>query len=288
MNQHLSVQTAFQQLAEALCSIYDSAEAHRIAQYVLEDAFAVRPPFTTQAWSAEQEQRLQAMQARLLSAEPWQHVVGAADFYGRKFKVSGATLIPRPETEELVYAVLEALRPFGEWQPTHLLDIGTGTGCIPITLKLERPALDVTTVDVSEAALAVALQNAEVLGAEVHFQALDILDKKAWKQLGKYDVIVSNPPYIPDADRAMMHRNVLDFEPQLALFVPDDDPLVFYRSIGQLGRKHLRTGGQLWLEIHESLGAATAALLRSLGYEAVACHTDMQGKDRIVSGRWSA
>lgn len=277
----MTTHTALQRLAEALQALYAPAEAQRIAQYVLEDAFGESRPFL-RPWTEAQQTKLDAIQARLLDAEPWQYVVGMADFYGRKYRVTKDTLIPRPETEELVYAVLEALRPFGESKSLHLLDIGTGTGCIPITLKLEHPSLDVTAVDVSEGALAVALHNAEKLGAEVHFQALDVLDKSAWKTLGQYDILVSNPPYIPDADRALMHRNVLDYEPQLALFVPDDDPLLFYRSIGHLGRKHLRPGGMLWLEIHESLGPHTVNLLESLAYRQVLCHVDMQGKNRIV------
>lgn len=276
-----TVYAAMQELAAALTALYPLDEAHRIAQYVLEDAFAERPPFD-RPWSAEQQVRLDAMTTRLLAATPWQQVVGMADFYGRKFTVSPDTLIPRPETEELVYAVLGALRPFGEWRPTQVLDVGTGTGCIPITLKLEQESLEVTAIDISEAALAIAIQNAARLGAEVHFQAVNVLDKKAWKTLERYDIIVSNPPYIPESDRARMHRNVLDHEPQLALFVPDEDPLVFYRYIGQLGLRHLRALGQLWLEIHEDLGPETVALLVEMGYRNVACHTDMQGKDRIV------
>jgi release factor glutamine methyltransferase len=163
------------------------------------------------------------------------------------------------------------------------LDIGTGTGCIPITLDLELKDAAVYGLDVSEKALEVARKNGERLHSKVKFLQADILQEMP--ELPILDILVSNPPYVPEADKAQMHRNVRDFEPELALFVPDQDPLIFYRVIAQKAKKLLKSGGRLYFEIHERFGAEVAALLQNLGYQEVKIHQDLNGKERMISAR---
>lgn len=215
---------------------------------------------------------------RLKKGEPIQQILGKAPFYGREFKVSRDTLIPRNETEELVHLIIKENPQSG----LKILDIGTGTGCIPITLFLEMNEAEVYGLDVSESALAIAHKNAEALKAKVHCIHLDILEEEL--PIRDLDILVSNPPYIPKKGKEKMHRNVLDFEPHLALFVPDENPLLFYRRIAELGKKALKPKGKIYFEIHEDYGKDVQNLLFGLGYSEVEIIPDLNGKDRMVRG----
>jgi release factor glutamine methyltransferase len=217
---------------------------------------------------------------RLLTGEPIQYILGEAPFYGRNFIVTRDTLIPRNETEELVHRILnENPKP-----RLRVLDLGTGTGCIPITLALELKDPEVYALDVSVEALEVARQNALNLGANVQFLEGDLLGPAP--NFALFDVLVSNPPYVPLRDQEEMHANVLNFEPHLALFVPDEDPLLFYRAIGSWGQQLLKTGGKLYLEIYENLADELVQLLRSLGYSQVQVHQDLNSKNRMITCLW--
>ena len=217
---------------------------------------------------------------RLLTGEPIQYILGEAPFYGRSFGVTRDTLIPRNETEELVHRILKENLKSG----LRVLDLGTGTGCIPITLALELQNPEVYALDVSVQALAVARKNALQLGAQVQFMEGDLLG--SIPNLALFDVLVSNPPYVPLRDQGEMHANVLNFEPHLALFVPDEDPLVFYRAIGVWGQQLLKQGGKLYLEIYENLADELVQLLGSQGYEQLRVQQDLNGKNRMLSAIW--
>lgn len=213
---------------------------------------------------------------RLKNNEPIQYVLGETEFYGLKFKVTPSVLIPRPETEELIDLPPNPLN--GE-----LLDIGTGSGCIAISFKKKFPDLNVSAMDVSPEALKVAKENAILNGVEINFIQADILNLNT---LGKkYDVIVSNPPYIPESDKKEMELNVLDYEPSLALFVPDYDALVFYRKIAELGRTYLNRDGKLYFEIHHQQAENIKKLLASYGYTDIQIKKDISGNDRMVRCR---
>ncbi len=217
---------------------------------------------------------------RLLTGEPIQYILGEAPFYGRNFLVTRDTLIPRNETEELVHRIIKENPKPG----LRVLDLGTGTGCIPITLALELNEAEVVALDVSVQALEVARQNALQLGAQVQFLEGNLLG--AIPDLPLFDVLVSNPPYVPLRNQGEMHANVLNFEPHLALFVPDEDPLLFYRAIGSWGQQLLKTGGKLYLEIYENLANELVQLLLFQGYNQVQVHPDLNGKNRMITCLW--
>ncbi|GHV63992.1 release factor glutamine methyltransferase [Bacteroidia bacterium] len=220
---------------------------------------------------------------------PIQYILEKSEFAGRIFKVNSSTLIPRPETEELVIWVQEFLRP-----DTRILDIGTGNGCIAITLALALAlastlALSISgvqteAIDISEPAIQVAKENAQAHRANVLFSVKDILRVDDFS-FGKYDIIVSNPPYVRHTEKANMHANVLAHEPHTALFVPDTDPLLFYRTIAQFGQKHLNPNGELFFEINEAFGEEMIALMKTNGYEEVVLKKDVFGKDRFIKGK---
>jgi release factor glutamine methyltransferase len=217
---------------------------------------------------------------RLLTGEPIQYILGEAPFYGRSFAVTRDTLIPRNETEELVHRILKENPSPG----LRVLDLGTGTGCIPISLALELKSPKVYALDVSAAALEVARKNAAALGAQVEFLEGNLLGKIP--EVAPLDLIVSNPPYVPLRDQAEIHTNVLNFEPHLALFVPDEDPLLFYRAIGNWGQQLLKSGGKLYLEIYENLADELVQLLLLQGYLHLQVHQDLNGKNRMISCIW--
>ncbi len=214
---------------------------------------------------------------KLKAGEPIQYILGRGPFYGREFLVNEHTLIPRNETEELVHLIIKENPQSG----LKILDIGTGTGCIPISLDLEMKSPEVYGIDISEKALELAQKNGELLKSNVSFLKCDILNEMP--NVGELDILVSNPPYVPDGEKSEMHRNVLDFEPELALFVPDEDPVLFYRVIAEKGKLLLKPGGKLYFEIHERFGSEVAELLTSLGYQDVKLVRDLNGKERIAS-----
>ncbi|OYW17533.1 MAG: protein-(glutamine-N5) methyltransferase, release factor-specific [Sphingobacteriales bacterium 12-47-4] len=227
----------------------------------------------------EQQLLLQEGVIRLLSFEPIQYITKHAWFAGYRFKVGPAVLIPRPETEELVDWILKE-KP--DKESYHVLDVGTGSGCIPVSLKKKRPGWTVTAIDISQDALAVAKENADELGAEVDFKAVDLTDEAKWSSLGEIDLLVSNPPYIPWSDWNTLPENVREHEPSEALFVPDTDPLLFYRLIAQLAKRQLKKEGVIYLELNETLGAEVVSLFQAQGFATIELKKDMQGKHRML------
>ncbi len=265
----------------AQLSTYYQAEAENLVFWLLEHHLGLRrADLQLTIPSGLDRKPLLADFERLLTGEPIQYILGEAPFYGRSFGVTRDTLIPRNETEELVHLILKENLKSG----LRVLDLGTGTGCIPITLALELRNPEVYALDVSVQALAVARKNAQQLGAQVQFMERDLLG--SIPNLALFDVLVSNPPYVPLRDQGEMHVNVLNFEPHLALFVPDEDPLVFYRAIGVWGQQLLKQGGKLYLEIYENLTDELVQLLGSQGYEQLRVHQDLNGKNRILSAIW--
>lgn len=226
--------------------------------------------------SSKKEQELEDILQRLSRFEPLQYIEGRTLFLGREFWVAPGVLIPRPETEELVELMLKEIPA-----DARILDVGTGSGCIAISLAKELPDALVTAWDVSPEALSVARANARKLQADVRFVECDVLACQVDKA-GLYDVIVSNPPYVTEAEKADMEPNVLQWEPSLALFVPDDDPLRFYRRIAVLGRDMLADGGRLYFEINRAYGREMVEMLRTMGYVRVRVEKDLSQNDRFV------
>lgn len=237
----------------------------------------------------EQNQLASQYLERLKNHEPIQYILGETEFCGLKFKVNPGVLIPRPETEELVEWILTDLPPnplkgeenppFGGWG--GFLDIGTGSGCIAVSLKKKFPSATISAMDISVEALEVARQNATLNQVDIEFIQDDILNPATTTR--KWDVIVSNPPYIPASEHHEMDRNVTEFEPHLALFVHDNDPLLFYRKIAAFAAEHLTVRGRLYFEIHQSLGRECCQLLESLGFQSVVLRKDLSGNDRMIS-----
>lgn len=278
-----STQTYAEWLASlsAQLTTYSQVEAENLVFWLFEYHIGLRRSELPLAIQSETNRKpLLADFERLLTGEPIQYILGEAPFYGRNFIVTRDTLIPRNETEELVHRILkENPKP-----RLRVLDLGTGTGCIPITLALELKDPEVYALDVSVEALEVARQNALNLGANVQFLEGDLLEPAP--NFALFDVLVSNPPYVPVRDQEEMHVNVLNFEPHLALFVPDEDPLLFYRAIGSWGQQLLKKGGKLYLEIYENLADELVQLLLSQDYSHVQVHPDLNGKNRMISCFW--
>ena len=278
-----------------LTGIYPATEAQAVVRMLLEElarlSLADLYAGGIDRLDDAQRQQIERAMARLEVGEPIQYVLGRACFCGRSFAVAPGVLIPRPETEELCRLIIDT-HPS---ESLNILDIGTGSGCIAITLALEMPDAEVEAVDISPEALAIAGANAARLGAKVSFHQYDILSEdspplgrgRGWvaPSTPKYDIIVSNPPYICERERADMERNVLDYEPHTALFVPDDDPLLFYRTIGQKALTMLVPGGILCFEINPLYCDQLIELLRSQGYGEVEAVSDSFGKRRFVTAK---
>lgn len=271
----------FTSLRQQLATCYPEREAHAVALRVLEDAFGVSRTDVyadkVRKFSSEEEQRWQHIAERLSAGEPLQYVLGEAEFCGRSFEVAPGVLIPRPETEELVALVGRAVSGH-----CRILDAGTGSGCIAVSLALALPEAEVQAWDISPEALSVAQGNAERWGAAVDFRLCDMLTATPDE---RFDVVVSNPPYVCERERLDMTPQVLEHEPGLALFVPDDDPLRFYRALAGLSVRCLNSGGLLAVEINEAYGAETADLFSRSGLTEVQMLFDGFGKPRFVLGR---
>lgn len=216
---------------------------------------------------------------RLKAGEPLQYILGETLFYGCRIKVSHHTLIPRPETEELVDLVIKENAGF----KGSIVDIGTGSGCIAVALAVSLPEADITGFDISEEALVTARQNAEMNNVSIRFFKADILDANSINIL-KTDIIVSNPPYVRLSEKGQMEKNVLGFEPHTALFVPDDNPLLYFEAILRLAGTILKPGGKIYFEINEAMGGRMNELLVSSGYSNVKVFRDINGKERIIKG----
>jgi len=233
-----------------------------------------------QKLSNTQSKALTEILSRLEKSEPIQYITGSTEFYGLEFKVNPATLIPRPETEELVEWMITSIGEIESNSTLNILDIGTGSGCIAISIAKNLKSSKVSAIDISSEALKTASQNAMSNQVDIAFIEKDILQTK--KLESYYDIIVSNPPYVRDLEKAEMRANVLNNEPESALFVPDEDPLLFYRKIGDLAFKNLQDSGMLFFEINEYLGEETVTLLKKIGFKDVILRKDMFEKDRMI------
>ncbi|MBC7949281.1 MAG: peptide chain release factor N(5)-glutamine methyltransferase [Chitinophagaceae bacterium] len=279
----MTILQAMQQLRRDLGTIYEEGEVTAISNWISENMTGEksvgRPFFKDYSLSEEQEVKLLEYTARLLTHEPVQYVLNESWFCGLKFYVDKNVLIPRPETEELVEWVIANCKfPVDK---LSILDIGTGSGCIPIALKRKIRKADVWSCDVSDAALEVAQKNAATLGAEVKFLQLDFLDGKQRDTLPSFDIIISNPPYIPEREKYKLQPNVIEYEPRTALFVPDQKPLIFYEALAVFGKNHLLADGSIYAEVHEDLGKEVAELFNANGY-ATELKKDMQGRMRMI------
>jgi release factor glutamine methyltransferase len=288
----------YEELWHRLTHIYDAGEAKAIVRWVLDVRFAL-------SWtdilcgkvtelSAHDQTELEKIMQRLEKGEPVQYVIGVADFFGRQFHVELGVLIPRPETEELCRWILASdkhgltrtVRESPHQSDANILDIGTGSGCIAITLALELPDAQVTAWDISDDALRIASKNAKQLGADVVFVKQDVLNISLTSHLSPltshYDLIVSNPPYICEKEKSAMECNVLEHEPHLALFVPDDDPLLFYRAIAQYAAETLKAQGSLFFEVNPFYADDLAQMLRMMSYHDISIRQDQFGKSRFL------
>lgn len=267
----------FDKLRQTAESVYGDEEARQIAQMVL--YARTRTTLTDLVLRGDEVVEIKDLEdilSELSASRPVQYILGEAEFCGMDFTVGEGVLIPRPETEELVARVAES-------SPRSLLDVGTGSGCIAISLARILPKSDIWAVDISDEALHYARHNAKQAGVDIRIMRADAL---AMPDFGvKFDAVVSNPPYIPISERAQMRRNVVDYEPSLALFVDDDDPLLFYRRIAQQARGMLNEGGRVWFEIHENFAQEVRHMLLCEEYTDVDIFSDINDKARIVCGR---
>ena len=265
---------------EELSGYYTQSEASALTRIIATEMLGI-PQMTfflkdDVTLKAEQEAMLFNTIERLKKHEPIQYIQGYSDFCGLRFKVTPATLIPRPETSELV----EWIAADHSGKAESILDIGTGSGCIAISLAHKLPESKVTAWDISNNALAVATENSRNNGTEVNFEQVDILSYNHTESL--FDIIVSNPPYIKENEKSIMHSNVLNWEPHTALFVPDSDPLLFYRTIAKKGLTLLKPGGTLYFEINRAHGAETMNMLADYGYTNIELRKDFAENDRMI------
>ena len=272
-------------IKEELLSVYDSREASAIARVIAEECFGIS---FTQAYAGlyrplnqSEKELLQQVLSRLKQHEPVQYILSRTRFMGHIFNVAPGVLIPRPETEDLVEQVI---REYDKADAPCLLDMGTGSGCIAVSLKLALPRAHVFGADISSDALRQARANAEKLNAKVEYFRADMLNPATMPHL-RADALVSNPPYVRMSEANDMELRVKDYEPHEALFVPDDAPLVFYEALARCGRQVLKPEGRIFVEINSAFGAETAALFKSYGYTDVVVGRDRFGRERIVTCR---
>ena len=273
----------YNEMWRKLAQEYDEGEAKAVARMVYEVRYGLTLSDIyigkdTQL-SLDRQTELEEITKRLMEHEPVQYILGQADFCGRTFHVEPGILIPRPETEHLCRLITKHAA-IGFPNRT-ILDIGTGSGCIAITLALDIPNSEVTAWDISPIALRVAKGNAEQLGAQVNVVENDML-QQTYQVAPQWDLIVSNPPYICDSEAEQMEANVLDYEPEIALFVPDDNPLLFYRAIAQYGQSALKTGGSLYFEINPLYANPLREMLSTMSYHDIDIKDDQFGKTRFI------
>jgi release factor glutamine methyltransferase len=284
----MTIQLAYKQLLAQLYEVYDTREAANIADMVIEHITGQRKIerilYKDLPVTEEQQQTLEALSQQLLQHKPVQYILGEAWFAGMKLYVNEHVLIPRPETEELVELIVEEVGSgkSKEENDLSIIDIGTGSGCIPIALKKILVNSEVCGIDISEGALEVAKKNAQQQEVDIHFSQLNFLDESQWKHLPLFNIIVSNPPYVKKSEEQTMAKNVLEYEPHVALFVPDEDALKFYKAIAEFAKTHMKTDGQVFVEINEALGQHVVELFEQSGFKDVTLKKDMQGKDRMI------
>jgi len=298
-----NLQQTKRHFTEVLAEAFPQREAEQLMRILLEDLFdldlkrqLMEPDLRIDEWQYHQ---LEEAVKRLLSGEPVQYVTGMARFCDLILKVSPSVLIPRPETEELVLKIGTTILPChsngvmcvgmesmgGDPKKIRIWDIGTGSGCIAIALAKHFENAEVIAFDISEEALQIAKENAESNGAKVSFVHDDVLNPTSEFFSQPVDLVVSNPPYVCDSERAAMEPNVLDWEPESALFVPDEDPLLFYRQILRLAKDHLNPDGQVWFEINERMGEAMVRVCHEMGFAEAETMLDFAGKVRFCCAR---
>ena len=284
----MTIHLAYQRLLAQLYEVYETREAANIADMVMEEVTGQpkieRIVYKDLPVSGEQQKQLEKISDELLNYRPVQYVLGEAWFMDMKLLVNEHVLIPRPETEELVEWIIKDVEQSGN-KELSLIDIGTGSGCIPIAVKRKVPQITVCAIDISDDALQVAKLNSLEQSVIIDFLHVDFLKEIDWNKLGMYDRIVSNPPYIKKSEEAVMRDNVLKYEPHLALFVPNEDALLFYKAIARFSQEHLKLGGSIYVEINEALGEQVIEVFTKNGFSDIILKKDMQGKDRMVKAR---
>ena len=280
-----TVKDVFTKYRTALQPLYDAQEADAIVLTVLKEVTgqsnAYLKAFPEYEITADVQTKLRQILDQLITGKPLQYVLGHTEFYGLPFKVNPSVLIPRPETEELVDWVLNSNLPPSA---INILDIGTGSGCIAISLKKNLPNAPVWAMDVSATALKTAKENAELNSVNVNFIEADVLNSTQTFNLlpSTFNLLISNPPYVTPTDKQLMHTNVTDFEPHTALFVSQEDPLLFYKAIADLAIEKLVKGGLLFFEINESYGNEMLSMLTNKGFKEIELRKDMSGRDRMI------
>jgi release factor glutamine methyltransferase len=284
-------------IKDHLKGIYDESESGNIASIIIEHIAGInkndRLLKKEQDLNESQVKLIELYANRLMQHEPVQYIINKAPFYGMELYVDNDVLIPRPETEELVDWIIKDVKALGlqvfekrstdadVTQQLKIIDVGTGSGCIALALKKVMPKAEVWGCDISDSALNVARRNGAQLDIRVDFQSVDYLDRAQQKHLPSVDIVVSNPPYVPLKDKEDMQPNVVQYEPHTALFVDNNDPLLFYKAIADFGKHRLHQDGKIYMEIHENLGQQVKALFEREGYN-TEVKKDMQGKDRMV------
>lgn len=268
-----------------LKTIYDDREAENICDWLFENVTGLKKWERRQNQNSEfaetDSEKIKTYLEELLKHKPVQYVLHEAWFYKRKFYVNENVLIPRPETEELVEWIVSDFKKEKYSKPIKIIDIGTGSGCIPVSLKKELPESSIAAIDVSDKALSVAKINAEELHAIINFFQIDFLNENEWKMLSQYDIIVSNPPYIPLNEKEILAKSVTDFEPGIALFVKNNDPFIFYKKIAGFAKSNLKESGKIYVEVHEEYAKEVGSIFESAGF-LVEIKNDIYGKQRMV------
>ena len=277
----MTIEQVYNDFETDLRKVYDEREAGNIADWIFENVTNLK------RWERRNNRneisknyldKLNEYLKELLKHKPVQYVLNEAWFYKRKFFVDENVLIPRPETEELVEWIIQNVR---DNENLEIIDIGTGSGCIPVSLKKELQNVNVTAIDVSEKALSVARKNAKELNTEINFKLIDFLNTGECSALLKYDILVSNPPYIPIAEKQILAKNVADFEPGIALFVDNNDPYIFYKKIADFAKFHLKEKGKIYVEVHEEYATHVKDIFENAGFTSK-IKKDMYGKERMV------
>lgn len=287
----MTIDKLYRHFVEQLQTIYDEREANNIVDWIFENIAGVkrldRATNKKQAISTSTKEQLNKALQQLLQHKPVQYVLGEAWFYKIKLKVNEHVLIPRPETEELVEWVVEEIRnkkleiSNKEVAELNVLDIGTGSGCIAIALKKELSNEKVFAVDISKEALQVAQQNTQDQDVKIDFIQLDFLDEGSWPSLPSFNIIVSNPPYIPENEQTKLAKNVVEHEPHLALFVNDNDPFIFYRKIAAFAEQHLKENGNVFVEVHEDYAKEVQQIFEKKNFRAK-IKKDIYGRERMI------
>lgn len=280
-----TINDVFLAFRQELNDLYNNNETEALTLWVVSEIMelskATIKAFPEKELTVLQQELSSSILMELKTGKPLQYILGYTEFYGLKFVVNPAVLIPRPETEELVEWILNSVDAA---KNLSILDIGTGSGCIPISLKKHLPKSNISAIDISPEALQTAKINAELNEVDIAFTEADIL-KDIHPITHNLQLIVSNPPYVTPADKAQMHLNVVNFEPHTALFVPQDDPLLFYKAIADFALANLSSGGLLFLEINESYGQKTTELLSRKGFKNIDVKKDLSGRDRMVKAQ---